>query len=194
MLYTKAYIINVLEKPDRLAACQTRLAKVGITAERFAGNETSFTTSQVMRAVIAQMMEDDVEVGLVLEDDVIFHKDFVELAAAAEAEIPEDWAALFYGRYVQSGVPIGENLLRVGYGLGMHCVAFNKPYFDQLLQVFSTPASFTNQHLALCSILSAYSTRPVLTAQLPGISNRSNRYVDYNQTYLRPCDGFIEMP
>lgn len=185
MLFSKAYLINLAARTDRLAAVTTRLAAVGITAERFEAikGPTSKGCFRSHLAVARKAKADAVSGNiLILEDDVCFHKDFAASLAAIETQLTDlPWEALFLGRFNQLGEGLDErpNLIRISNGSGAQAYIIKADKLDEWIALLIVSGSVEIATRDLMQNWTTLSTVPPLTSQLPGLSDNFGCYVDY---------------
>ncbi|WP_299911757.1 glycosyltransferase family 25 protein [uncultured Paracoccus sp.] len=98
-----------------------------------------------MRAVIRKAVADGVESLLILEDDVLFHRDSIELWPRLKSELPTDWQILQLGA-MQTHWDDGwidwhsQHLYRCnGSSFAAHAVALRRPALKAVLERAGTP-------------------------------------------------------
>ncbi|MBX9751574.1 MAG: glycosyltransferase family 25 protein, partial [Roseococcus sp.] len=91
--------------------------------------------------ILERALADGVESLLVLDDDVAFHRDFPDLLAAAQAELPPDWLVLQLGTLQynwdrEAVAPAGRHLYRTeGSAIGSHAVGLRFEVMPFLLEL-----------------------------------------------------------
>jgi GR25 family glycosyltransferase involved in LPS biosynthesis len=100
---------------------------------------------QSMKAVLEQAVKDRVESLLILEDDVLFHKDTVSLWPAMQADLPDDWRILQLGamqlHWEQNWIDWHSDRLYLcnGSSLAAHAVALRGETIAEVLAACDTP-------------------------------------------------------
>ncbi|MEO0760792.1 MAG: glycosyltransferase family 25 protein [Pseudomonadota bacterium] len=98
-----------------------------------------------MRAVIGRALAAGVESLLILEDDVQFHRDCIELWPKVAAELPDDWQVLQLGamqlHWEESWIDwYSDHLYRCqGSSLAAHAVALRRPALEAAWRATATP-------------------------------------------------------
>jgi GR25 family glycosyltransferase involved in LPS biosynthesis len=100
---------------------------------------------QSMKAVLEQAVKDRVESLLILEDDVLFHKDTVSLWPAMQADLPDDWRILQLGamqlHWEQNWIDWHSDRLYLcnGSSLAAHAIALRGETIAEVLAACDTP-------------------------------------------------------
>lgn len=98
-----------------------------------------------MRAVIAKAMAERIESLLILEDDVLFHRDSIELWPRLRAELPRDWQILQLGAMQTHWDDPwiewhSQHLYRChGSSFAAHAVALRRPAMQAVLDRAENP-------------------------------------------------------
>ena len=143
------YWINLGRRQDRRVETEWQLHRAGITAERLPAVDANFVRNSrgyesagryalalTQRLAIRKAMLAGATAVLVLEDDVVFHPEFLE--RIAEIEMPEDWGIFYPGcAHHKRPVSAGSGLVRTPYALDTHAFAVRAPYFRQVMAALS---------------------------------------------------------
>jgi GR25 family glycosyltransferase involved in LPS biosynthesis len=94
---------------------------------------------KTMRALLAEAKEEGLSNVLVLEDDVLVHRDFSSLFARSWSEVPSNWKVVYLGS-VQAAADrserVSDHLYNPGaMANGSYAVAIDSSVFDHLIGV-----------------------------------------------------------
>lgn len=145
-------------RQDRRAETEWQLQKAGFTAERLPAVDANFVRNPrgyetagryalalTQRLAIRKAMLAGADAVLILEDDVVFHPDFLE--RIREIELPEDWGIFYPGcAHHQRPSPAGPGLVRTPYALDTHAFAVRAPYFKRVMAALSVGSDQEVEH------------------------------------------------
>ena len=148
--------INLGRRQDRRDAMEGRLEEAGITAERFPGIDASayperwerypdddyegyeskgrYALALTKRLAVREAKRRGAPSILLLEDDAVFHPNFLRLLEAVE--LPDDWGIFYFG-CAHSRKPewAGSRVVKVDFAVDNHAVAIRAEHYDRVLEV-----------------------------------------------------------
>lgn len=194
--FSKVVVINLDSRPDRLKATKIELERAGIKDwYRLPGVEKSpgwkgFNAS--MKLALEEIA--GCEVGLILEDDVMFEKGLDSLESAL-LQLPKDWQALWLGANVKAQCPrISPNLNRLTAGWTTHAVAYKGKFAEFLLNSFNWGGNEVYDDWLKRNIqpeFNCYITRPFVAIQRPDVSDIQGRHCDYRNLFDYSQQAFL---
>jgi glycosyl transferase, family 25 len=198
--FNKTFCINLDRRPDRWDECLSEFDKHGITdVNRFIAVDgkdltqslTGFMTPSRMALVltnvqiIEEAIKNDYDSILILEDDVEFGPEVVEMDSYFDL-LPNDWDMLYFGgnhnTHVGSPPPniINEKVCKLHNTYSTHCVAINKKAFQKVLdRIKKCDNALDVIYVELQNQLNVYSFYPVIATQRVSFSDIENRMTDY---------------
>ncbi len=152
------YWINLGRRQDRRVETEWQLQKAGFSAERLPAVDANFVKNPrgyesagryalalSQRLAIRKAMLAGAKAVLILEDDVVFHPEFLERLAGIE--LPEDWGIFYPGcAHHQRPSPAGPGLVRTPYALDTHAFAVKAPYFKRVMAALSVRQGQDTEH------------------------------------------------
>jgi hypothetical protein len=122
----------------RVASAETR------AGSKWINTRGGFGIAQSMRACLLQALETGHEHVLILEDDVVFHRDFAALFSRAAAGLPSDWAFFQLGsmRTEWEGATRWRSpnlLMNGGMAIGAHAVGYSREAMKETLSLLEDP-------------------------------------------------------
>lgn len=123
---------------------------------------------------------------LIMEDDVQFHSDVLNLFEKFYKEVPLDWNLLYFGgnHCKQKLNFISDHIHKLKQTYTTHCYAVTDKAIDYLLNKFNEQNILNHEiDVNLSKIqneIPSYGFYPHLAWQKEGISDIENRYVDYS--------------
>jgi hypothetical protein len=121
-------------------------AEPTLPTERYTGNlliesRGAWGYLKTMQSLLQSAKKRDLHQILILEDDVMLHRDFTNLFAAVWAEVPEDWKLVYLGRASADPskiTPFSTHLFHPGaMANGSYAIAVHSSVFDQALASIS---------------------------------------------------------
>jgi glycosyl transferase family 25 len=198
--FNKTFCINLERRPDRWDECLSEFDKHGITnVDRFIAVDgknltqslSGFMTPSRMALVqtniqiIEEAIKNDYDSILILEDDVEFDPQVVEMDSYFDL-LPDDWDMLYFGgnhnTHVGSPPPniINEKVCKLHNTYSTHCVAINKRAFQKVLdRIKKCDNALDVIYVELQKQLNVYSFYPVIATQRVSFSDIENRMTDY---------------
>jgi len=192
--FQKGYYINLERRPERRVAFGKEVENLNLVGffERYLGVDdiptarainpwepsyvwSGMCCSKAFHNVFAQMKADNVERGLVCEDDAHFLDGGLSTIEAALDQIEQfpDWDLLYLGGLVKDhqGIQVSENLLRVEKVLTMHAVGVNRKCLDEILTYRPYHDSIYDGWMAHRTSLKKYLVYPKSVIQNEGPSD-----------------------
>jgi GR25 family glycosyltransferase involved in LPS biosynthesis len=198
--FDKTFCINLDRRFDRWSECVAEFDKnklVGI--ERFRavdGKDLTelpkgfLTTSRLALVltnmlILAKAIEENYSSILILEDDVEFTKQVVNMKSFFDS-LPEDWDMLYFGgnhnTHVGSEPPtiINDKVCKLHNTFSTHCVAINKSAFVKIYdRLKKCDNALDVIYVELQNTLNVYSFYPMIATQRVSFSDIENRVTDY---------------
>ena len=122
---------------------EIRLRAEGLnTSSPLLGSPGALALLKSTQSILVDAIADGVETLLILEDDVVFHKDTLRNFDAIVGKLPLNWKILQLGtmRYGWSKKRTSyysKNLLRQGRSIGSHAVGLRREVFGEFLELIS---------------------------------------------------------
>lgn len=154
------YWINLGRRQDRRAETEWQLHQAGITAERFPAVDARFVRKNrgyesagryalalSQRLAIRKAMLAGAKAVLILEDDVVFHPEMIEMLK--RIEMPDDWGIFYLGcAHHKRPWPANDGVVRTHYALDTHAFAVRAPYFKRVIAALdaSSPENRAKSH------------------------------------------------
>lgn len=152
------YFINLGRRQDRRVETEWQLLLAGISAERFPAVDARavkrahgyasagrYALALTQRLALRRAIHAGAEAVLILEDDVIFHADFLERLEGIE--VPDDWGILYLGcAHQKRPPPAGSGLVRTDYALDTHAFAVRAPYYREVMAALNVRAGQVASH------------------------------------------------
>jgi GR25 family glycosyltransferase involved in LPS biosynthesis len=198
--FNKTFCINLERRSDRWDECLSEFDKYGITnVDRFiavdgknldqslSGFMTPSRTALVLTniQIIEEAIKNGYETILILEDDVEFDPQVVEMDSYFDL-LPDDWDMLYFGgnhnTHVGSTPPniINEKVCKLHNTYSTHCVAINKKAFQKVLdRIKKCDNALDVIYVELQKSLNVYSFYPLIATQRVSFSDIENRMSDY---------------
>ena len=190
--FEKIVCINLDERTERWTSALIEFSRVGITdrVSRFSGikNELGHLGCRDSHlAVIQSALDQQLNNILILEDDIVFSDDCIEVLQRAIFEIQQldHWHIVYLGANIdpnrgslQTATP---TLVRTDFALSTHAYLLNRSVFGEVLEgamKFDTYDLFLNQNIV--SRGSSFIVNPMVCIQKPGYSDVLNTPVDYS--------------
>jgi GR25 family glycosyltransferase involved in LPS biosynthesis len=198
--FDKTFCINLDRRFDRWSECVAEFDKnklVGI--ERFRavdGKDLTelpkgfLTTSRLALVltnmlILAKAIEENYSSILILEDDVEFTKQVVNMKSFFDS-LPEDWDMLYFGgnhnTHVGSEPPtiINDKVCKLHNTFSTHCVAINAKAFKEILERLEKCDNALDViYSELQKKLNVYSFYPMIATQRVSFSDIENKMTDY---------------
>lgn len=198
--FDKTFCINLDRRFDRWSECVAEFDKnklVGI--ERFRavdGKDLTelpkgfLTTSRLALVltnmlILAKAIEENYSSILILEDDVEFTKQVVNMKSFFDS-LPEDWDMLYFGgnhnTHVGSEPPtiINNKVCKLHNTFSTHCVAINAKAFKEILERLEKCDNALDViYSELQKKLNVYSFYPMIATQRVSFSDIENKMTDY---------------
>lgn len=195
------FVLNLERRPDRKEEARQEFARVGllhqvtwikatdgklldfprtISADQqiVSQGDLGCTRSHLHCACVA--MEEGHPWYGVFEDDVVFHKDFVELFPEFLKNVPDDWDMIYFGgNHDQPLQPVNRYVSRMTRTFTTHAMIVRSTIYDALIDVLNRVEKVD---VAICSLHARYNCyvfQPHLAIQRPSYSDILERYADY---------------
>lgn len=190
----KAFCINLDHRQDRLHLVMEQFTKHDLKVERIAAvdgrtgeykNEKcdSYNNACTLShmKVIEQAKAEGLKTIMILEDDVILHKYFVQLLEECMLDIPPGWDMLYLGgTHRKKPQLITSKIFRVVQTLTTHAYIIRSQMFDEVLKLFALQDRPVDCYYAeLQKKYRCYVTNPVLAWQRAGYSDLCHRKMAY---------------
>lgn len=176
------------DRRERLAA---QFATLGFEAQWFpaihaghVGNDTRGFLSPSKRAValskrsvLREAWRSGAEAALILEDDVVFHPEFVSRLSAMA--LPADWALFFFGcQHIETPEPVAPGIVRVNRALDGQAWAVRGPYLRQVSAAMRGGAKGATGRMCSDVLLSSLHRRIPTYAAWPNLAWQAFDYSD----------------
>jgi GR25 family glycosyltransferase involved in LPS biosynthesis len=191
------YYINLDTRPDRNKHIQLQLYRHNLSANRLTairgnkGHDAMVACKKSHQSIIETARNLKHNNICVLEDDVIFDDNFLNMADICVSNIPDDWDLLFLGHCFSK--PYTEAISRMIYRpiniFCTHCYCVHKKAYDTIIEYLSNtkylymPIDHIYNYLHQKHILNMYMCYPSIANQIPNISdigqgpNSSNNFI-----------------
>ena len=201
--FDKVYVINLKSRPERLKLCKQELNKNGIEHEVFEaviGNPGVEVHSKYLRnrpgavgcllshiGVIKNAKKLGLNKILVIEDDVEFCKNFIQVFDKMVKDLPEDWDMFYLGGsgHVNPNnnvlTEITKNISKTTGTMTTSSYGISGNIFDVVIENASKmiePIDSVYKYRIQCNY-NCYVTRPNIAWQKPGYSDIANGNRDY---------------
>jgi GR25 family glycosyltransferase involved in LPS biosynthesis len=198
--FNKTFCINLERRSDRWDECLSEFDKHGITnVDRFIavdgknldqslpGFMTPSRTALVLTniQIIEEAIKNGYETILILEDDIEFDPQVVEMDSYFDL-LPDDWDMLYFGgnhnTHVGSAPPniINEKVCKLHNTYSTHCVAINKKAFQKVLdRIKKCDNALDVIYVELQKSINVYSFYPLIATQRVSFSDIENKMSDY---------------
>jgi len=191
------YCINLDRRPDRWSQAEAEFNKFGIlnSIQRFSAIDGNLLSNQTTLlkgelgvlethiSILNKSIEDNVDSILILEDDVNFTSEFLNLEQYMSA-VPSDWDFIYFGGNHTYGQPlqkINDKIVKLNFTVALHCVAIKKRIFKKLLKILTLREHQVDKYYAYVhKLTNAYGFYPNMATQKQGFSDIQNRNVNYD--------------
>jgi GR25 family glycosyltransferase involved in LPS biosynthesis len=187
----QSYIINLKHRTDRYDHMVTEMKKLPISYEFIDGIiDESKTCFQSQKKCVQLAKENKLPFILILEDDVIFTNNVIDVLEQALAEVQTmEWDMLFLGANLQAPATMVSNtLLKLQGAYAAHAYIVHERFYDTILNLPQTCEMDVHYH-NLMSEHDVYMCNPMIAYQLPSYSDLQDGFRDYNSAmynnYLR---------
>jgi hypothetical protein len=191
-VFDKAYFISLERREDRRHELTLELERVGLCAEWYLGQEpkTSPPGADLRKhgckmshlGALKRGRDFNHESILIMEDDVIFHKDFATLWPKYQEILTYgkiSWDVFTFGAIIQEEPLQTTNFLKLGaYALG-HCYAVHRRIYDVAIREFEKPDIRNNDFIYrdLAREYNVFCPNPFLAWQRDGYSDLQRQTV-----------------
>lgn len=133
-------------------------------------------------AVLKDAKEQKFERILILEDDFVFDKDFVEKFNTGIEELPQNWDILYlYSRHFKPSQPHSSHLVSANAALGTVAYIINSKVIDLLISVLElrereVDVVYAHMHF----LINAYCFKENICHHYDGYSDIINKLTDYH--------------
>lgn len=144
--FDKIYCLNLERRPDRWEESTKVFKNLNLSVDKFPAfdgqtidlgygkpynGDIGCGISHIK--VLKSAIENKLKNVLILEDDVMFSDNLLEIFQKVTLELPDDWDILFFGGNHQGGaLKISENIARVYNTYTTHCYAINSKCFETI--------------------------------------------------------------
>ena len=199
--FDKIYVINLDRRPDRFETFKKELSKYDINdVEKFSaidGSKIEIINSPILSGelgvleshleIIRKCKEENIKNVLILEDDVYFTDEVLNLDDYM-SKVPSDWDFLYFGGnhvYGQKPELINDKIIKLNFTVALQCVAINSSMFEIIEMVLSKKQKQVDGYYAdLHNRFNAYGFYPNMAKQKAGFSDIQNRNVDYSNFFI----------
>lgn len=199
--FDKIYVINLDRRPDRFETFKKELSKYDINdVEKFSaidGSKIEISNSPILSGelgvleshleIIKKCKEENVKNVLILEDDVYFTDEILNLDDYM-SKVPSDWDFIYFGGnhvYGQKPELINDKIIKLNFTVALQCVAINSSMFEIIEMVLSKKQKQVDGYYAdLHNRFNAYGFYPNMAKQKAGFSDIQNRNVDYSNFFI----------
>ena len=202
------YVVNLDADSQRMERVSARLRKLSVPFERFparhpSSGQISFRDPRIKpglygcaeshAALLRLIRKREHENVLILEDDVVFRDDTVELMHQVAPELAsEPWDIFYMGLHlIHSAGRVTKHLGRVEVGFHAHAYAVSRNAVPRLLEcierMLANPVR-TFDSYEDGSLVKLYAI-PILAVQEPNQSYTFQRYIDRLPQYFSEFDG-----
>jgi len=205
--FDRAYVLNLDADADRMGRAAARLARLGITYERFAAivpapglksKDPRFTAAYYAcglshRTVLQLAYDRGEERILIFEDDVVLRDDAAQWMQRIVPQLREvSWDVFYLGLRLEKGSErCGPNLLRVERGFHAHAYAIARRAIPKLVAIIDgvlTRMTGTFDGFEDPSLLKVCAD-PILAIQEPNHSHTHGRWIDRVGEHLAAFDA-----
>ena len=199
--FDKIYVINLDRRPDRFETFKKELSKYDINdVEKFSaidGSKIEIINSPILSGelgvleshleIIRKCKEENIKNVLILEDDVYFTDEVLNLDDYM-SKVPSDWDFIYFGGnhvYGQKPQLINDKIIKLNFTVALQCVAINSSMFEIIEMVLSKKQKQVDGYYAdLHNRFNAYGFYPNMAKQKAGFSDIQNRNVDYSNFFI----------
>jgi GR25 family glycosyltransferase involved in LPS biosynthesis len=195
-LFDRIYCINLDRRTDRWESVQNEFKKFNIkNIIRFSGidgnmlkNDTVLLNGELgilltHLEIIKKAKLDNLDNVLIIEDDVIFSDEFLNIQSYMK-EVPDDWDFIYFGGNHIYGKPpqkINEKILKLNFTVALQCVAIKKTMFDKIIEILPKKQKQVDGYYAdFHKSCNAYCFYPNIAKQKEGFSDIQNKFVNYS--------------
>lgn len=198
--FDKIYCVNLETRPDRWQQVTKELDKFNIkNVKRYNavdGSKLFIVNHKLLKGeigilkthieLIKMAKEQNFKNILIMEDDVYFNEDLVNLEKYME-QLPEYWDMLYFGVNYQQNTPLNlikPNIAKIGYGFGLQCVAINHTMYDKILK--DLPKMEYQVDVVYANYMKhnkIYAFYPNLALQVEGFSDIQQQNVNYDRFF-----------
>jgi glycosyl transferase family 25 len=197
--FSHLYCINLDNRPDRWAETLLEFKKYNIlNVERISAVQGSKLKRNpcIMNSgqwgllytwinILNDAIDKDYSSILIMEDDIVFAENFIELFQGYISELPDDWDMVYIGEVTKRGKHgcrrISDHISKLDNTLGLHCVAINYTIYKTLLTLLTSPVKNGEDYfLDMQRTKKVYGIFPILAYQRKSYSDIEKRVVNYH--------------
>ena len=186
-----AYIINLKHRTDRYIHMVMEMKKLPVSYEFVEGIiDDTKTCFQSQKKCIQMAKENNLPYVLVLEDDVMFTDNVIEILQNTFSEIQTlQWDMFFLGANLQKpATRVSDTLLKLNGAYAAHAYVVHERFYDTILNLPHVCEMDVHYH-NLMPNHNIYMCDPMIAYQLPSHSDLQDGYRDYNlamfENYLK---------
>lgn len=202
--FDKMYCINLDRRQDRWAECISEFKRINLTVSKFSAidgttlplvpgvSPGNIGNTYSHKLIVENAKKEKFNKILVMEDDVEFHENVIELFDEFQHEIPDDWDLLFFGGnhslnniwMTDPTIKVTDHIYRVTKCYATHCYGVKATAYDKMINVLgklNNPCDVLISELQ--RELNCYVIRPHLAWQRASYSDIEQKYADY--TFLK---------
>lgn len=155
--FDQTFLINLDKRTDRFESAKIECDRIGLPFLRVSaidGSVKNFNLIDVSHAeerkilysngaaglnltvkkILEYSLDENYESVLILEDDVMFHTNFISLVSQWFNEIPHDWELIYFStRHMKPFEIVTNNIVRISCGMHTHCWAIHRNIFRKCI-------------------------------------------------------------
>lgn len=188
------FCINLDRRPDRWYVISNAIKRAGLTVERVSAIDCNLHNISGEKAcflshkkVLEKAVEMNLNTFLVLEDDAVFCRNFVETFNTTIKLLPRDWELFYLGGNLAcakekniGATLVKDNLYSHKYIRGSQAVVFNLESCKKILENLIEDVDIDLNYKDICKNES-YISHPPICWQQPGFSDIVNEFFDYGK-------------
>ena len=217
--FSGIYCVNLDSRPDRWHDSKREFNRLGFRPKiiRFpglvfsgggpmSGRAGCFSS---FRSIIQKAKDEGLENVLILEDDVLFVGDTLNVLKSSLDELSrKDWKMFYLGMAITdefSSTPLsfaGDNLLRMQGGLCHHATAYHHSIYDKVLEGVPNTDRITEWLIHNESMErwlaeniqlkhEVYCTNPIIATQRPSWSDIDGKHSDFGRKLIQKFNLFV---
>lgn len=179
----QTYIINLPTRSDRRTHALNEVTKMPILSPTIVDGiiDNTGTCFQSHRKCVQRAKDLNLEYILILEDDVVFENNCIEIFSMAFSEVQVlNWDMFYLGANLYSDAQkIGTNIVKLTGALCAHAYIVHNRFYDKILSLQHNKEMDTH-YGELMIHHNIYMCNPMIAYQLPSHSDLQHGFRDYN--------------